>query len=80
MRTPSRVTTHRRMSATLTDIWMMFYMMTATASTRYAASMATTVRSSRTNHDVSIPTSDYGKETKLARCQRQGSQGQGGDI
>ena len=60
---PSRATTHKRMSATPTDIWTMFYMLTAHASTRYVESMATTVRSSRTNHDVSIQISNYGKET-----------------
>ena len=58
MRMPSIATTHRRMSATPTDIWTMFYMLTAHASIRYAASMATTVRSSRTNHDVSTQTSN----------------------
>ena len=58
MMMPSGVTTHRRMSATPTDIWTMFYMLTATASTRFAAIMATTVRSSRTNHDASTQTFD----------------------
>ena len=67
MRMPSRATTHRRMSETPTDIWTMCYMMTAHASIRYAVNMATTVRSSKKNHDVSTQTSNYGKETKLAR-------------
>ena len=67
MMMPSGVTTHRRMSATPTDIWTMFYMLTATASTRFAAIMATTVRSSRTKHDANTQTSDYGKKAKLAR-------------
>ena len=64
---PSVATTHKRQSATPTDIWTMFYMLTAHASIRYAANMATTVRLSRMNHDVNTQTSDYGKETKLAR-------------
>ena len=67
MRMLSRATTHMWRGATPTDIWTMFCMLTAHASTRYVASMVTTVRSSRTNHDVNTQTSDYGKETKLAR-------------
>lgn len=58
MRMPSRATTHRKMSAIPTDTLTMFYMLTAHASIRYAASMATTVRSSRTNHDANTQTSN----------------------
>ena len=58
MRMPSIAKTHRRMSATPTDIWTMFYMLTAHASIRYAASMATTVKSSRMNHGANTQTSD----------------------
>ena len=56
MRMPSRVKTRWRMIANVTDILTTCFMLTDRDSTSYAESMATTVRSSRTNQDENTQT------------------------
>ena len=58
MRMPSRATTHRRLSATPTDIQMMLYTKTADDLVRYADDSSGTVKKLQRNTNANTPTSN----------------------